>query len=475
LPKLSRFAVLQSTYKGRTQRVPEDKMASPVRQESPSKEGKSKSVRDLRSEPSKVSEYVLENVKNMYFANIPMDSIKETPLAYKLTMGTIAYIVFVSLMALFIDQSYESAITQPYMSLQNGPLCSAVPLLLSGNYQADSNGNWVGASDYSYVRSLYEISLSWFDLGFTEFQVGEIAQSQDLAINLVYWMNYYTSISVGTVSSMEFQFSGSPSQVFNLDYYHAAVASVTGTCAAPAIASYDVSTATLAMQYNYSIYSKATYCAASLNPFIAGYYPILQGATYTLELDMNAFSTAVAVNLGILPLDLLQTIPGKDISSVLDGFVVEFAEYFDPRTPEMESIICLKNVTSLDGTPTTTQARGFLSGYKDFCMMKFSSSLMIPTFNHAGASLSEPKQCSCSNGVGYSAACQEFNLLPSLLFYNVPGNTSISSVAQAEQIEAYQLVRLLLLINSTSYTALNNDAYNISFATIGSIYPGMKS
>jgi hypothetical protein len=242
----------------------------------------------VRNEASTVSEYIMEKCKEMYFNNIPMDSVKETPMAYKITMGSIAYIVFIGLMVVFIDQSYEAAITQPYVSLQSGSLCTKVPLLLSGDYQGDANGNWMGTVDYKFVYSKYEISLSYFDQGFSQFQdgmkyfytelqnVGTLGQTQDLATNLIYWMNYYLSITLGDVSSMSFQLSGSPSQVFDLDYFHAAVGSVTGTCQAPAIASYDVSSAELSLQYNYSVYSKALYCAASLNPFIAGYYPVLR-------------------------------------------------------------------------------------------------------------------------------------------------------------------------------------------------------
>jgi hypothetical protein len=189
---------------------------------------------------------------------------------------------------------------------------------------------------------------------------------------------------------------------------------------------------------------------------------------------MNAFTTAIAVNLGILPLSLLQAIPGKDVSISYAGYFIEFSQYFDPRTPTMEAIICLRNITGGTATASTSSTSAFLSSFNNrFCMMQFSSSIMIPIFNHVGAGIGEPKQCLCSNGVGSTTACQQFNLMPSLLFYNIPGNTSISTVAEAEAVESYQLTRLLLLVNSTTYTTLTNDAYNVSYATIGTIYPGI--
>jgi hypothetical protein len=437
-----------------------------------------------------MKEYVWMNVRKQYISHIPMESIKELPDFYKVYLGGTAYAVMFAVFAYFTYTSYQSSTTVPFMSLTNGLGCESVSVNVSGTYQADSTGNWYGQQNFDYTKAVYSMQLSFVDGGQNQFydaldtfqqdtyQLSSIGATASLPRNLLYWMVYTNSTQGGNNvdSAITFQFTGQANVVFNMDYVHGNVGSYAGICDIDAVASYDQGNSLFRLAYNYSQYAADSTCVGVMNPYVLGYFPTVNKEDFSLYVDVNAFAVAAGINYEIIGIDFLQQVPGEILTETLYGtFNVTFGEFFDPRTPLMDPVICITDLDPLiplSSFPASIKALFERIDARPTCFLRFGGMPALPVFRHYGAEQSRPVACSCETGVGQTDACQEFNLLVSFVFYNVAGNATATSIQSLRDMSGAVLLQLLLLLNQTAtYEDFNVAAYNASWAPISYVYP----
>ena len=169
-------------------------------------------------------EFILESLNKFFVAHIPIDSIQDLRGIYLYVFGLFAYVISLGLFFFFLYTSYYSGQAQPYLSLQTGEGCQTESILVTNQFQADYDGNWQGQLGFKYVKALYSLSLNFFNGDQSDFAdamgyfynqtqyIGKLSHQRNLAMNLVYWMRFYTTAFAAN-SLVTFQMTG----IFALD------------------------------------------------------------------------------------------------------------------------------------------------------------------------------------------------------------------------------------------------------------------
>ena len=143
--------------------------------------------------------------------------------------------------------------------------------------------------------------------------------------------------------------------------------------------------------------------------------------TFTLNFDMQSFTVAMAVNLGYLSLDTLETAQTQyDPIVVLTdhtdtpNVTYSMSQYFDLRYASMAPIMCIRNLTHAPPNYMT-----------ELCMLELPLTWIlyaVPIFNSGGILSGGDRYgysgCSCSQDNLFDDNCNSFNLMSGLIFYN---------------------------------------------------------
>ncbi len=382
----------------------------------------------------------------------------------------------------FVYTSYSNAIASAYISLESGNgNCNEVSISVTGNYLADARGNWIGSPQFDYSIAKYGITLNNFQAsGFKDYEemmiifqkalteLGEQAVHDNLAKNLLRWISfirYYspqqplstnlTSLGYGQLQYI--QMTGDPLQVFTLNTYQIVIGSPNGYCPMAAFTTFDQATGYISTALNYTTYMMNPLCSKCGDPKFLGYVPTVDNSVFPLSLEVRAISTALSVNLGILPITNL-------IRSGEDHFYFSFnnvsyaaGEYYDLRYYQMKPIFCVRNVTAAPADVTIIP---------NLCFLTLGQTIALPTFNHYGTSSEHPVYCDCKTN-GRTDSCQEFNLMFGLIYYPI----TISKISNIKVVLLAQINYLLKLINKQgSYDEVNTAAYNASWGASARAY-----
>lgn len=401
--------------------------------------------------------------------------------------GFVAHILAISMFIYFTWENYESQVTQPFIVLSesDGSRCETVPIAITDTYLADSGGNWVGFPDFVYSQSLYSLALSNFEINhksqYIEMmntfktaldEIGRVSMHQDLSENLLFWMSYiqyydvenpsanFNDVGYGQLQS--FQMTGNPQNVFQLDYIKGSVVGASGSCPLFSYSTFDQANSQLQNTYvNYTQFINDPICSAAVIPDSVGYVSYLDGDVYTITMDVRTFSTAMAVNYGVIPINNLKVVDKELRTFTYRNVSYTIAQYYDVRYPLMATVSCLKNTSVIPHT----QAQ-----FETLCFYVMGETFALPVFNHYGASPKEPTFCNCNNDIGSSRACNEFNLLSGLIFYK-SNFQKIQHSNKTEILKDFGLFNLMTLIDKyPTYRLFNKAAYNVSFLGAASQY-----
>lgn len=385
----------------------------------------------------------------------------------------------------FVVENYTNTINQRYIALNTeGGECNEVPIVLSGTYLADTAGNWAGSPDFVYSKAAYSLTLSNFEAESHEEYVrmmdtfhkslvviGNKAKSENLIYTLLQWMSFvkyyyvedpslvdFRSVGYGQLQAMEL--TGNPSVVFDLPYTQVTISSTHGICPLVADAVYDQANAKLSASYNTSEFASMPSCFAAIVPSKLNIPGFLQ-KEFSIDVDVRSFATAMAVNMGIIRVTDLGVATPQQTELTFGGAKYMVGEYFDKRYSTMDPILCYYNVTDvLFSSSQHTQQLCFLR--------KGITIATLPVFHHYGDSDSIPVPCDCDSPVGASAACQEFSLMSSLVFFRQDA-PSMTPEDAANKLLKSIYEGLLMVIQYPSYADFNRAAFNASFAA--SAYP----
>lgn len=413
--------------------------------------------------------------------------------------GTTAYLIAFAMFAYFFYINYENSISQAFISLESDAGdCNTVPVEINGNYLADRHGTWNGFPGFSDSEAIYGIE-------FSNFQIDSIAQYEQmmdqfytslnsfatnesvrlsLAENLIFWMTYveYYSIenplttnlsAVGYGQLQTFELLGTPAVVFDLDHIVGRVASVSGVCSVLSYSNYDQANHIMTNTFNNaSLFVQTESCYNAIFPPTFGYYEPIDDNIFSVSLDVDSFSLAVSINLGMLDIRLLRPVSQRQGYFAYNGVNYAFGDYFDIRFPTMLPLYCMRNVTLI---PVG-------SNYPEhLCVYAQGTTFALPVFNHYGASTDHPAPCRCESPVGQGDACNEFNLISALVFYqndmnvdtdfaSFSANNRILQNLQGNLTNKLQDLGLFNLFSLLSkypdYQTFNYRSYNASYWTI---------
>lgn len=221
----------------------------------------------------------------------------------RLWVGYFTYFVWTGSLLYFFYSGYIASTSQDYMSVDSSSgSCKYIPKEISGTYLADNKGLWDSHVNFRSSRASYEFTVKSLAVTNREYsammddieraimEVGQGALQRDLYMNLLYWTTWeYRAPD----SASNFYFKADISSVFNKEHHQAAVASALGSCPVPALTTYDISSATFTIAYDYAAYM-ASSCDAILGPGTMGHSQAFGGA-FSISVDMHSYMIAAAV------------------------------------------------------------------------------------------------------------------------------------------------------------------------------------
>jgi len=277
------------------------------------------------------------------FKSLPTTSLYITALLFNLAYA----VAFLN----FIITSYDSGVSDSYISLdpESGD-CSEVPSTTTGTFKIDMSGNWETSVKYDASRALYgtdflayahtneEYSLVMNNSNAYLFnKTGEKGSHRDLAWNLIALSSF--TVKTKQNGSLEMYPTGELMSMLNQDYYVSSIflnangdgSNLQYPCTGSLVSGHEtgaylnIDTATSKFKAGYSIdIYTADDCRKLADQF--GYNPDYDGDTFELSLDINSFSTAVAVNYGILNSSFLVMIKDYPEKGYSDD---DYSYYYD--------------------------------------------------------------------------------------------------------------------------------------------------
>jgi hypothetical protein len=324
------------------------------------------------------------------------------------------------------------------------------------------------------------------------YERGEFCKDYNLAYNLIYWISYvfeydigndangndYNDLSFSTNSDddnggITLSLTGTARDVFNLKDSHAQISGLYSHCNVTGYGIYDYANALYTASYVYDSYIHAQ-CDILLNPQALGYNPKINDNVFSINLDVNSFSIAIAVNMGVLEVESLGLITSVAPLEVnFEGVVYYFVQVFDIRFSSMHPILCSINGSNVASYLKKYAGTAAFSGYSnvdinknsynrngtlnenELCFSLMGGIIGLPVLNHIGSSHYSPSYCDCESSVGKTEPCQQFNLLASLIYYNQPITPFSLNSTQKEAFIIEQLKDGLSLVFDRE--AVNSD------------------
>jgi hypothetical protein len=359
-----------------------------------------------------------------------------------------------------------------------------VPRPVTGTYLVSDDGVWEGKETFQYSHALITIQLNnlvstvsdWNNyVGGLEYYlslwVSSVSVNQNLAWNLLLLMEQRNSLNVYGYSQVV-SFTAVPSVVFDAETIYMSMASRdAGPC--PIYTYPDFSRQDALLSAAFDLDGLTNFCNGTVT---IGFTEQADNNTVYLsnhfKFDMNSFSTAAAINMGLADTSILEQMLfppaladlvtfayADNATNTTKRYVLQ--QLINPVHEGMYPIYCINDL----------DANEFL-----VCLLRQGYIFYLPVFNHMGGAnasmYGDPNYCDCETGVGYETNCQQMDLLASFLF-NRHYVTDLSRFY--ENLEP--LIGLLLRYNNTLfdmdptqrrlfYRYLVRDTYEASLFTI---------
>ncbi len=358
----------------------------------------------------------------------------------------------------------------------------------------DYDGLWEGKNNFAFYASPFRFQFTDFEVtsatGFKAMMInykqainniGNFAQTQPLVVNLVLWMSYIhyyyvedpsnTSYAIIGADNLQYvEFSGEPSIVFKTSYQQAVASGYKGICNSSALSTtYSQANALFRVSLKHatldSLIQQSDACAIALNRNMFSTSWGNLDTDYNIELDVRSFTTALAVNMGILDLTILGKSHVQSSYITFENQMYEVNEYFDARVHLMEPILCVTDVVWTNARHNATNIT-----MNDLCFTRYGDTIFLPILNHIGSSLSKPVECTCEGKSKTASTCNQLNLILSMLYYPFNDETLFSSYDDDSVGYSTISTQLLKLIKLRAvyadYTALTRASYNASASSI---------
>eukprot|EP01038_Epipyxis_sp_PR26KG_P009688 gene9688-13041_t len=392
--------------------------------------------------------------------------IEEMPFRWKWGFFGLYWLAFIVLMITFTAQQYVLGRTSTFITLDNtsgvckddpsSTTCCEVPQSVTGSYLADSSGKWNTQTGFSYVNNIYQVTL--LGLTFTNAQwksvmnniadqvksIGNRGKSRDFSWNLVALSSF--SAQNTDQGLLQFFSSGSANIIFNKQYIGVAYASAKEQCQnVSSSVVYNSATSYVSIDTelcdNPGGCGNISPCPSTISSVAMGYDTSSSLSSMTIRLNMQAITTALAVNMRMTPLNHLVEIPNDNARVALLNQMVKLGQltndqanrtssYYDPNYAPVPPIYCISQNAPVFPT-SYTWAPGLTS-----CFIRIGNILAYPVINSFGYTASGdvsptefPIQCLQSAVQAGGAAgfyCNQFDVVVSLIYYPVENLNSTS-------------------------------------------------
>ena len=367
--------------------------------------------------------YTPETLDELAYSNGKNTLSKRAVGIYGISKRVALFAVFIYLL---ISNFITLAITQKFVALSaDAGNCLEIPKPWTiSSILADRNGYWSGQPGFQPNEACYEFSLFNFEATTEEYKawlkridaaitdLGNLAKTQDLATNLLFWSSWSfsspTDSETGPVDQTVI-LTGNPRYIMNNEGIQGTIANVTSDCDFSASTqSYDVATGTISSVFDMSSTGVGRFpkCQGVVNAQELGWNPSVTGDTFSINIDVVALYTALAVAEQVNgPTTLDSYVTFTEVSKAVwkDGVEYSIVDKYDPGYPGMSPITCVG--------PTNQGSEQWN------CLLRVGSSYGIPYLVHRGANTTDPVPCDCASN-GKSTACDDFNLLLGLIVFD---------------------------------------------------------
>lgn len=312
--------------------------------------------------------------------------------------------------------------------------CKQIPIDITGDFYADSNGYWSGSLNYQYTKAIYYTTLSNFaddsngDSGVYEYSISATRntlssrvdpemEKENLGINLLYWTSFVQMDKERSGNANRFKLNADPNVIFDRQKYVVSVSSKHGVCNKAMSVSFDYNYHLIVTISDIGAFLNDTVCTKALSQtslFNLGYDPAIDGNSFNMRFDIRSMVTSMAANLDILNAWYhLEKIDALSFTSSATSQSIE--SYVDPAYLGMSPITCI------DSNPYETA---------DHCAVTYGYGVLLPVFNQLGyatqvynnLATGNLSYCNCSEWADYNEEqkynCNLFNFLTGFIFWN---------------------------------------------------------
>jgi len=365
--------------------------------------------------------------------------MKYYPQEHAFMFGTIAYIVMLIIFIYFLVTTFRNQVLQEFISLDKGAgECKEVMQLLNMHVQASTlSGSWETDPGFIYSEATLDFKFNRLTTTEVEFKAMMDAFADQLGVlgaqsaqspfmsNLLHWMHFGTVMELDG-ALQEMVFTATPNDVYNHRHMFTTVASVDGLCRAPSTSWFDVSSASLVIEWDVATYNNAS--CGNISDLESLGWEERDGELAVIKVDTISTSTAMAANLGILPADDLNVV-GFQLPVYRDLVVTK---RFDPAFPRMRPLYCFQrlgtgeNITahadkshfSHDSDADAERAYNlFTAGASPICFVDFGGQVAIPAVHHY---LPGCRDCDGNTSFpeyGIDNYCDYFDVMIGVIFY----------------------------------------------------------
>lgn len=337
---------------------------------------------------------------------IPLDQLNDLPRIIKFSCGTISYILLLGCFIYFFIITFLQRQRSSFISFDDSEgICSEVERPVTGTFYATDSGSWEGDQDFQYSHAVYQfefndlrISSNGFkNMMVNEFDISDFKKSltvTPLTDNFIKWMHYKIETVVNGKTQLLSMIT-QPSDVFNIDsIWGVVVSNNLENCVCSEI-SYDIASSRMNL-----VFPSSENCSFLET---TNFVQVFQGqATYPIRVDMNQFTTIIAINSGVLSLSELEYLYHLADMWMLD---VEYSvsAYYDPRYPQSGIVYC---ATAIDSSNPNLEIN-------EYCLNSHNDLAMLPLLVHMAEDCNE---CSPEN----AWYCNDFWFYAVYIYSSIP-------------------------------------------------------
>lgn len=299
------------------------------------------------SKAGEAAGFDVPDIKTLEVDNTVVDT-QDLPKTWTLNSFIFYQCCFWALAAFFFAHNYVLCRTSTFISLDSGAgvckgedgseSCCEVPTGITGEFLADSFGRWNTFPRFNYNFNNYMLTLTGASYTNDEYSklmskissqvraIGSRGKSRDYSWNMVAWSSF-TSINTDS-GFFKFYMSGDAGIIFSKTIVGIGFASNSSVCNVPIGASVNYATREMEVKVELGCDSppcKLNPCPGTLSPQAFGYDTESSSSTaMSFSVDLASINTALAVNMGILPIDnLVQYNADNSRTSLLQAMVNE--------------------------------------------------------------------------------------------------------------------------------------------------------